>query len=540
MATPQELVPQTESIAEVYATDDASATTASPEHVNRFNGLVSQFHKLYNHRPNFVARSPGRVNIIGEHIDYNLYDVLPTAVSVDVIIAVKVGPSEGSESTVKISNVQPDKFPTREFTVPRDSDVEIDPKKHDWVNYFKAGLLGALKVLRKNGPFTPASMEILVDGNVPPGGGISSSAAFVCASALAVMKANNHNVSKQDLLDLAVVSERAVGVYSGGMDQAASIFSRRGYLLYTQFFPNFEVQHVPIPKASEEITFLMAQSFVTSNKAETAPRHYNLRVAECTLASLVLAKAYSLTPLPRDNSSLGYSLRTFHNELMRKEGRLGDPLEYQIDSSIQATLDTLTQEEGYTREEIASRLGISVPELEKTYLSSFPVQAERFLLRQRALHCFKEARRVLDFKACLANASVLDDKRIRYLGQLLNESQDSCRDVYECSAPEVDEICAIARKAGTWGSRLTGAGWGGCTVHMLPQSKVEAVTQALKEGYYLKHFPDISEEKLKEAMVISKPSNGSFMYVPLPVPALPYPRIVFFSPYEMRASANGL
>jgi galactokinase len=87
------------------------------------------------------------------------------------------------------------------------------------VNYFKAGLVGALKVLRKgaaDGSFAPASMEVLVDGNVPPGGGISSSAAFVCSSALAVMKANNHDVSKQDLLDLAVVSERAVGVYSGG------------------------------------------------------------------------------------------------------------------------------------------------------------------------------------------------------------------------------------------------------------------------------------------------------------------------------------
>ena len=96
--------------------------------------------------------------------------------------------------------------------------MEIDATRHEWVNYFKAGLRGALKFLReRNGAgFKLASLEILVDGNVPPGGGISSSAAFVCASALAVMKANGHNVSKQDLLDLAVVSERAVGVYSGG------------------------------------------------------------------------------------------------------------------------------------------------------------------------------------------------------------------------------------------------------------------------------------------------------------------------------------
>ncbi|KAE8353312.1 ribosomal protein S5 domain 2-type protein [Aspergillus coremiiformis] len=513
MATiPQELVPQTENIAEVYATDDASVTRVAAEDQARFNGLISKFNQLYNHRPDFVARSPGRVNIIGEHIDYNLYDVLPTAVSVDVIMAVKVVPSTG-EPFVKIANVQSEKFPSREFTVPRETDIEIDAKHHEWVNYFKAGLVGALKFLRKakqDGSFSPASVEVLVDGNVPPGGGISSSAAFVCSSALAVMKANNHDVSKQDLLDLAVVSEHAVGVYTGGMDQAASIFSRRGYLLYTQFFPNFAVQHVPIPKAAEEITFLIAQSFVTSNKAETAPRHYNLRVAECTLAAVVLAAQHGVS-LPRDKSSLGYSLRNFHETLMRKEGRLGDPLEYQIDSVVQTTMELLTQEEGYTREEIAKILGITVADLEAKYLSSFPVQAERFLLRQRALHCFTEARRVLDFKACLAKATTLDERRIAYLGQLLNESQASCRNQYECSAPEVDDICAIARRAGTWGSRLTGAGWGGCTVHMLPQSKVEAVTKALKEEYYLKKFPDITEEKLAHAIVISKPSNGSFL-----------------------------
>lgn len=297
------------------------------------------------------------------------------------------------------------------------------------------------------------------------------------------------------------------------MDQAASIFSSRGYLLYTQFFPSFAVEHVPIPKADDEITFLMAQSFVASNKAETAPRQYNLRVAECTLAAVVLAAQHGVT-LQKDNSSLGYSLRNFHYELMRKQGRLDDPLEKQIDSVIETTKEIFSQEQGYTREEIAKLLGITVADLEAKFLSAFPVQTERFLLRQRSLHAFTEARRVLDVKACLSQAETLDEQRIQYLGKLLNESQDSCRVTYECSSVEVDEICSIARRAGTWGSRLTGAGWGGCTVHMLPQTKVEAVTKALKDEYYLKRFPDISEEKLANAMVISKPSNGSFMYVP--------------------------
>lgn len=220
MATPQELVPQTDSIVDVYSADP-SAPSISSQDQSRWNALISQFTKHYGHRPDFVSRSPGRVNIIGEHIDYNLYDVLPTAVSVDVLIAVKAIPSNEADhgSVVKISNVNPDKFPSRQFTIPRDSEIEIDPKHHDWTNYFKSGVRGAMKFLRQKNsdqPVTPASMEVLLDGNVPPGGGISSSAAFVCSSTLAVTKANNHDISKQELLDLAVVSERAVGVYSGG------------------------------------------------------------------------------------------------------------------------------------------------------------------------------------------------------------------------------------------------------------------------------------------------------------------------------------
>lgn len=296
------------------------------------------------------------------------------------------------------------------------------------------------------------------------------------------------------------------------MDQAASIFSKRGFLQYTQFFPKFAAQQVPVPPSTPEITFLISQSFVASDKKLTAPKQYNLRVAECTLATVVLAKLHDVV-LKKDSSSLGYCLRNYHDEFMRKEGRLNDPLEYQLDSIILDTTEQLTKQEGYTREEIAQILGITVESLEQQFLSTFPVQAERFLLRQRALHCFKEARRVLDFKARLTHSDKLDEHNVKYLGQLLDESQASCNEDYDCSCPEVNDICKIARQAGTIGSRVTGAGWGGCVVHMVPLDKVEAVTAALKNEYYLKKFPDITAEKLKEAFVVSKPSNGSFLYV---------------------------
>jgi len=500
-------VPEITSLAIIYA-DFPNAQSISSEHVQRWKRLQTTFSNKYGHKPDFVARSPGRVNIIGEHIDYSLYNVLPTAVTVDTLIAVKS--SQQNIPTIKIANIKPNRYPSSEFQVPIQEDVEIDPARHEWINYFKAGLRGALGFLRKKhgDSFIPASMELIVDGNVPAGGGLSSSAALVCASALAVMKANGHNVSKEDLLDISVSSERAVGVYSGGMDQAASIFSEMGYLLYCRFYPKFKAEHVPVPQSEPEISFIIAQSFVTSDKAVTAPKHYNLRVVECTLAAVVLARMHDLV-LNTDGSSLGFSLRGFQQEYMKRVGRLDDSLEDQVDAMIRIAKDSLIRDDGYTREEISEILRISVETLESKYMSKFPVQAERFLLRQRAVHVYEEARRVLEFRDTLSHADKLTDEKVRYLGDLMNKTQESCRGVYDCSCPEIDDICSIARNAGSYGSRLTGAGWGGCTVHLVPQDKVDAVTEALKKEYYFKNFPGISEEKLVEAIVISKPSKGS-------------------------------
>ena len=137
------------------------------------------------------------------------------------MIAAKAIPTDPSspEATVKLSNTNDAKFPATQFPVPRDHDIDIDATKQEWANYFKAGLRVALKFLRertRGGNFVPASIEAVLDGSVPPGGGVSSSAALVCASALAVVKANGHDMTKQELFDTSIVSERAVGVYSGG------------------------------------------------------------------------------------------------------------------------------------------------------------------------------------------------------------------------------------------------------------------------------------------------------------------------------------
>ena len=143
------------------------------------------------------------------------------AVTADMLIAVRVHPaSTEHDRRVRITNVNKQRFRSSEFVVPSTDDITIDADAHDWTNYFKSGLRGALSFLRKrrlDQDFLPRGMDVLVDGTVPIGGGLSSSAAFVCASAIAVLKANGENqINKTELVEVAIVSERAVGVYSGG------------------------------------------------------------------------------------------------------------------------------------------------------------------------------------------------------------------------------------------------------------------------------------------------------------------------------------
>ena len=185
----------------------------------------------------------------------------------------------------------------------------------------------------------------------------------------------------------------------------------------------------------------------------------------------------------------------------------------QLEKLVQIVEDYMIQEDGYTREDISKTLGISVDELNERYTTKVPIRADRFKLRQRALHVFSEALRVQRFVAILKDEKQRSSPDLyEKIGKLVSEVQDSCRDQYECSTPELDQLCSIALREGGYGSRVTGAGWGGCTVHLVPEEKVDAVRQAWTKEYYNEKFPDMSKEELEEAIVVSKPGRGSLVY----------------------------
>lgn len=319
------------------------------------------------------------------------------------------------------------------------------------------------------------------------------------------------------------------------MDQSASVFAQRSSGLLISFHPTLNAVPITIPpsvpptKPTSKLAFLIAQSFLTSNKRDTGPIHYNLRVVECTLAALYLGHILKLPasifpPKTPDSSPLGLSLRSLHQAYFNHhgEGAVSNPTAspeaaarytQQLQQLHQHTSDYLIQDDGYTRADIASILSLPVSDLEERYMSKVPVRAERFKLRQRALHVFSEALRVQRFVALLHDKSEREGADLHTkLGALVSETQDSCRDEYECSTEELDQLCEIAVREGAFGARLTGAGWGGCVVSLVPEEKVDGVRQAWWREYYQKRFPEMKEAELAEAVVLSRPGRGSLVF----------------------------
>lgn len=257
----------------------------------RYQDLRAVFCSTYNSEPDFYARSPGRVNLIGEHIDYSGYSVLPMAIERDTVMAVKSIKNENA--FVELVNVNP-KYPARRFEHEQNGHITIDASQHEWSNYFKCGYKGVMDELN---PKSPASLQIAVDGIVPTGSGLSSSSAFVCCSSLATLHGNKATMNKGELTQTAIKSETYAGVQIGGMDQSISIMAPKGFstlililgaALLIDFYPKLNATPILIPNSSPAPIFVIANTMVTADKHVTAPRNYNLRVVETRFAAALL------------------------------------------------------------------------------------------------------------------------------------------------------------------------------------------------------------------------------------------------------------
>ncbi|KAG8812554.1 galactokinase [Serendipita sp. 399] len=483
---------------------------------HNWNQLAEQFQERYGKPPTHVVRAPGRVNIIGEHIDYALFGVLPAAIENELTIAVRATPD--SDGVIVVDNTDPKYTKTSFSALKRENDewdLAIDPEALRWESYVKAAYLGVLDRFFKQSSERPVGMEALFSSTIPAGSGVSSSAALIVASTLAFLVVNDKlsAITKGDLIGMSVGNEKRVGVNSGGMDQSASILSAPGHALYISFYPTLQSHPTPLPTSSRNPTaFVIANSLTVSNKAETGKSRYNLRVVETLVGAKVLSRILGVPT--------GLDERATYREVLarwwKKEGKEDseDSLKEEIAALLRGGyLEKLKgkDNDGVLLEQMITMTGMNEDDFHRVFLSwveeiwiIFQVEATHFQLYKRARHVFTEALRVLQFRdLCLEKSEDLPEK----LGQLMNDSQESCSKLFECSCPELDNLTSLANSLGAYGSRLTGAGWGGCTVSLVKEEEVETFTRQLREQYG--PFKKLSDEEFATACFATKPAEGA-------------------------------
>ncbi|KAJ3210261.1 galactokinase [Entophlyctis luteolus] len=413
-------VPTASALSAVYS--DHSLPAAS----ERYLALVEAFRKRFEVAPDFVARSPGRVNII-----------------------VSATPNTSSEpSVVTLTNIE-SKYPEAVFSHSLDNPnvIDIDSSVHAWSNYFKCGYKGVHEDLRLT--TAAPNLRVMVSGNVPAGAGLSSSSAFVCATAVAIARACGASLVKQRLTETAIRGERYAGVQCGGMDQSISIMASPSSALLIDFYPKLAASPVLIPPSTRPYKFVVANSLVTADKHVTAARNYNLRVVETRIVASIIGAAV------RDQKGEGFvGLETLRSVCDA------------VDPNLQAALTSLEKvnaevfgDNAYSRED-------TLAALQKYYgADRFPTWdsvAEVFCqgvgsvyldagleLKKRGRHVLSEARRVLEF----TDSHLLTDPKSQ------------------------------------------GAGWGGCTVSLVPEELVESFIEKVIAGYYEKRQSDLSNVK---------------------------------------------
>lgn len=348
--------------------------------------VKSKFLEVFGDNDNevYLFHSPGRVNLIGEHTDYNGGYVFPCALSF------------GTYAVARKRNDNKLKFATTNFDLKVEinlDDVKYD-EKHDWANYPK----GVVNQFIKKG-FKLGGIEVMFSGNIPNGAGLSSSASMELAMSVVL---NDLFELKQDMIDMVKLSQEAenqfIGVNCGIMDQFAVGMGKKDNAMFLNC-RTLEYNYAPVVLKGAKIVLAN-----TNKRRGLADSKYNERRSECEVAVVELNKVMNISCL-------------------------GD---------------------------------VSVEDFER---NKYAIKSD--IVRKRAEHVIYEDDRTL--KA--VNMLKLGD--IKGFGVLMNNSHDSLRDLYEVTGIELDTLVEEARKiGGTIGSRMTGAGFGGCTVSIVEDKSV--------------------------------------------------------------------
>ncbi|MCC6153896.1 MAG: galactokinase [Candidatus Hydrogenedentes bacterium] len=414
---------------------------------------MKSFSSAVGRPPQVLTRAPGRVNLLGEHVDYNGLPVLPMTIDRAVTIAA----SKRDDHAIIIRNLD-NAFAGEDF-----ENVSGLPHstQGSWINYCKAAIEG-INTDRKVESFP--GMDILCAGTIPPAAGLSSSSALVVSTALTYLSVLDQpvmtEVQRAELAALLANAERYVGVHGGGMDQAIILLGSEACACKINFSP-LRVERVPVFR---DHVFVVCNSLVKADKSGSAVHRYNEGPLTCRLIRALAEKHAQM--------AFGEEIEIEH---------LGDlwfgPL-CLTNAEVQSLFREAFPQPRTTLAQAAAVLGVGESEIRRRWLGDLPEPDGGFALQARARHQLKELMRVEQGRDCLLASDATT------FGSLMNDSHQSCADDYGVSSPQLDKLVEVARSAGALGSRLTGAGFGGCTVSLIEKDSFLSFAEAITKHYY--------------------------------------------------------
>jgi galactokinase len=353
--------------------------------------ISDAFEATYDLPPAGVWSAPGRVNLIGEHTDYNDGFVLPFAIAARTSVAVVLT----EEPLLRMRSVQQ---PTGDVSV---SLGELRPgTPGGWAAY----VAGVVWAAREAG-HDVSGLDVLVDGRVPLGSGLSSSHALECAIASALNDLLGYGLGPNDLARLSQVTENAfVGAPTGLMDQLASLRCTKGNALFLDI-RSLEGEQVPLDPASADLALLVVNTRVHHENADGA---YGNRRATCEAAARILG-----VPALRDVVDVDDALARLATDEQRK----------------------------------------------------------------RVRHIVTENQRVLD------TAEALRGQEWAKVGALMTASHVSLRDDFEVSCDELDVTVESLLRSGALGARMTGGGFGGSAIALIPAHNVDVASASVVRAF---------------------------------------------------------
>ncbi len=355
--------------------------------------IIRAFQQHYAGTPR-CFRAPGRVNLIGEHTDYNDGYVFPMALT--RCTAAAVSPRTDRRVNLWSRNMG------EAFSFSLD---ENEGRRDHWSDY----VAGVACVLERTGVRLPGA-DLYLESDVPVGAGLSSSAAVEIASALAFLSTADRTLDSRELARLGQRAENEfVGMKCGIMDQFVSV---HGVTSHALFLDCRSLAFRPVPLAPEQVRIVICNTMV---KHELGASEYNRRRAECREGVEILRRAHPEAEALRD----------------------------------------------VTLEQFDARR----TEMPRTVM-------------KRCRHVISENRRVRD------SVEALEGGDAALFGRLMDASHDSLRDDYEVSCTELDVLVEIARDLpGCLGARMTGGGFGGCTVNLVDRDAVDAFRGEIAGAY---------------------------------------------------------